>query len=154
MLQENDIVPNFKLPATDGKVFELAALEKQTLILYFYPKDATPGCTTEAEQFRDLAEEFRRNNCLIAGISRDSIASHEKFKARYNLPFDLLSDTEETVCTLFSVIRMKNMYGKQVRGIERSTFIIRPDRTLAHAYRNVKAPGHAAEILRIIQSSD
>ncbi|MDE3022377.1 MAG: peroxiredoxin [Pseudomonadota bacterium] len=151
MLQENDIIPDFELPATGGKTFRLSAIRPQTLILYFYPKDATPGCTTEAEQFREFAEDFRKANCIIAGISRDTLASHEKFRTRLNLPFDLLSDTDESVCNLFGVIRMKNMYGKQVRGIERSTFIIRPDGKIAHAWRGVKVPGHALEVMEFIK---
>ncbi len=148
----NKIVPNFSLPATGGKNFELDAMRGTMLLLYFYPKDSTPGCTTEAGQFRDLHEEFVRQNCAVYGISRDSLKSHESFKAKLALPFELLADEEEIASTVFSVIKMKNMYGKQVRGIERSTFLIDGNGVLRREWRGVKADGHAAEVLDAVKS--
>ena len=121
-------------------------------MLYFYPKDNTPGCTTEGEQFRDAYAEFKALDCEVMGISRDSIKSHENFKAKMKFPFELLSDEDETVCTLFGVIKMKNMYGKQVRGIERSTFVIDREQTIRHEWRGVKVPGHVAEVLAFVKT--
>ncbi len=120
-------------------------------MLYFYPKDATPGCTTEGQQFRDLYPQFQAANAEVFGISRDSLKSHENFKAKLNLPFHLLSDTEEQACQLFNVIKMKNMYGKQVRGIERSTFLIDGNGTLRQEWRGVKVDGHAQAVLDAIR---
>jgi len=120
-------------------------------VLYFYPKDATPGCTTEGQQFRDLYPQFQAANAEVFGISRDSLKSHENFKAKLNLPFHLLSDTEEQACQLFNVIKMKNMYGKQVRGIERSTFLIDGNGTLRREWRGVKVDGHAQAVLDAIR---
>lgn len=145
-------VPDFSLPATSGKTFRLAELRGQSLVIYFYPKDSTPGCTTEAGQFRDLYAEFVQAGASVWGISRDSLQSHERFKARLALPFELLCDGEETACTLFDVIKLKNLYGKQVRGIERSTFLIDPAGRLAREWRGVKADGHAAEVLAALRS--
>jgi peroxiredoxin Q/BCP len=119
---------------------------------YFYPKDNTPGCTTEAGEFRELHAQFRRAGCAVYGISRDSLKSHEGFKAKLTLPFELLSDADETACTLFGVIRQKVLYGKPVRGIERSTFVIDAEGVLRREWRGVKAPGHAAEVLEFVQS--
>jgi peroxiredoxin Q/BCP len=121
-------------------------------VLYFYPKDSTPGCTTEAQQFSDLYAAFQQHGCAVHGISRDSLKSHENFKAKQNLPFDLLSDPEEKACTLFNVMKMKNMYGKQVRGIERSTFVVSNNGEILQEWRGVKAPGHAQVVLEFIQS--
>ena len=146
------IVPEFQLPATGGHPFSLAAVRGKTLILYFYPKDSTPGCTTEAQQFRDLHEEFLQAGCVIAGVSRDSVKSHENFKAKQNLPFELISDADETLCTQFAVIKEKKLYGKLVRGIERSTFVIDGQGVLRHEWRGVKAPGHAQEVLDFIKT--
>src|SRR4030065_2005417 len=115
----NQPVPDFELPATGGKTFKLSQFKRKRLVIYFYPKDNTPGCTTEGIQFRDAYAEFQAHHCEIVGISRDSLKSHEGFKAKLALPFDLLSDTEEIACQLFGVIKMKNLYGNQVRGIER-----------------------------------
>jgi len=148
----DNIVPNFSLPATGGKDFELAALRGALLLLYFYPKDSTPGCTTEAGQFRDLHDEFRKQGCAVYGISRDSLKSHENFKAKLALPFELLVDADETACTLFAVIKMKNLYGKQVRGIERSTFLIDGKGVLRREWRAVKADGHAAAVLDAVKT--
>ena len=148
----NQPVPDFSLPSTGNKTFQLSAELGRALVLYFYPKDSTPGCTTEAGQFRDLHGKFRKAGCDIYGISRDSLKSHENFKANLELPFELLADADETACTLFDVIRMKNMYGKQVRGIERSTFLIDARGVLRHEWRAVKADGHAEAVLAAAQS--
>ena len=145
-------IPEFQLPATGGQLFSLAAVRGKTLVLYFYPKDSTPGCTTEAQQFRDLHDEFVQAGCVIAGVSRDSVKSHENFKAKQNLPFTLISDADETLCTQFAVIKEKKLYGKLVRGIERSTFVIDGQGVLRHEWRGVKAPGHAQEVLDFIKT--
>ncbi|MDP2793340.1 MAG: peroxiredoxin [Sulfurisoma sp.] len=144
-------VPDFSLPATGGG-FTLSAHRGKPLVLYFYPKDSTPGCTVEAQQFRDLHGEFARLGCAIYGISRDSIRSHENFKGKQCLPFELLVDADELACRLFDVIRMKNMYGKQVLGIQRSTFLIDKDGRLAREWRAVRADGHAAEVLAAVKA--
>lgn len=145
-------VPNFQLPATSGKTFQLSDYLGKTVVLYFYPKDSTPGCTTQGIQFRDAYTQFQQHNTEIFGISRDSLKSHENFKAKFTFPFELLADTEELACYLFNVIKMKNMYGKQVRGIQRSTFIIDKNGYLIQEWRGVKVEGHAAEVLAFIQS--
>jgi thioredoxin-dependent peroxiredoxin len=145
-------VPDFTLPATGGTDFTLSSFRGKPLAVYFYPKDNTPGCTTESQQFRDLYPEFHKAGCEVVGISRDSIKSHEKFKAKFTLPFALLSDAEEKVCTQFGVIKMKKLYGKEVRGIERSTFVIDKNGVLQHEWRGVKVDGHAAEVLQFVQS--
>lgn len=145
-------VPDFSLPATGGQTFRLSALRGHPVVIYFYPKDSTPGCTSEAGQFRDLHDAFVAAGASIWGVSRDSLKSHESFKAKLGLPFELLSDADETVCRLFDVIRMKNMYGKQVRGIERSTFLIDAAGRLAREWRGVKVEGHAAEVLAALKS--
>ncbi|ACT48943.1 alkyl hydroperoxide reductase/ Thiol specific antioxidant/ Mal allergen [Methylotenera mobilis JLW8] len=151
-LMLNQTVPDFQLPATSGKTFQRSYYSGKYLVLYFYPKDSTPGCTTQGMQFRDAYAEFQAKNTEIFGISRDSLKSHENFKAKFSFPFELLADTEEAACTLFNVIKMKNMYGKQVRGIERSTFIIDANGTLIKEWRGVKVDGHAAEVLSFINS--
>jgi peroxiredoxin Q/BCP len=144
--------PDFELPATGNHVFRLSDERGHPLVLYFYPKDNTPGCTTEGQQFRDLYPRFQKVKCAIYGISRDSLKSHEAFKAKMNFPFELLSDTEEKGCRLFEVIKMKNMYGKQVRGIERSTFIFNSDGVLAQEWRGIKVPGHVQAVLDFVLS--
>ena len=141
------IVDDFSLPSTAGTHFHLSEAREKFLVLYFYPKDNTPGCTGEGVQFRDLHPQFRKLGCGIYGISRDSLKSHENFKAKLAFPFDLLSDAEEKACAQFKVIKMKNMYGKQVRGIERSTFAIDRDGCIAREWRGVKVTGHAADVL-------
>jgi peroxiredoxin Q/BCP len=148
----NQSVADFQLPATSGKTFQLSEYAGKNLVIYFYPKDSTPGCTTQGIQFRDAYALFQALNTEIFGISRDSLKSHENFKAKFTFPFELLSDTEELACTLFDVIKMKNMYGKQVRGIERSTFVIDANGTLVKEWRGVKVDGHAAEVLSFIQT--
>lgn len=148
----NQSVTDFQLPATSGKTFQLSDYAGRNIVIYFYPKDSTPGCTTQGIQFRDAYAEFQALNTEIFGISRDSLKSHESFKAKFSFPFELLSDSEELACSLFGVIKMKNMYGKQVRGIERSTFVIDKNGKLVKEWRGVKADGHAAEVLSFIQS--
>jgi peroxiredoxin Q/BCP len=143
-------VPDFSLPATGGASFNLSGQRGRYVVLYFYPKDSTPGCTTEAMEFRDLHEAFIARGAVIAGVSRDSLRSHENFRSRLDLPFPLLSDADEALCARFAVIRDKKMYGKDVRGIERSTFLIGPDGRLLKEWRGIKAPGHAAEVLAAI----
>jgi len=145
-------VPDFSLPATSGKTFRHSDLHGQPLVIYFYPKDSTPGCTTEAGQFRDLHAEFVAAGASVWGISRDSLKSHENFKAKLGLPFELLSDADETACRLFDVIKLKNMYGKQVRGIERSTFLIDRAGRLAREWRGVKVEGHATDVLAALRA--
>lgn len=143
--------PDFELKATGEKIFHLSAQLGKNIVIYFYPKDNTPGCTDESLQFRDLYTEFKNTNSEIVGISRDSIKSHENFKDKLSLPFDLLSDIDESVCKLYSVIKMKNMYGKQVRGIERSTFVIDKEGILRKEWRGVKVPNHAEEVLSFLR---
>lgn len=145
-------VSDFELPATGEKPFSLNALRGKKVVLYFYPKDSTPGCTTEAQQFRDLYPQFQAAGCEVYGISRDSLKSHLNFRARQDLPFELLSDGEEKACALFGVIKVKNMYGKQVRGIERSTFVLDASGVLRREWRGVKVPGHAQEVLEFVKT--
>lgn len=148
----NQPVPDFQLPATSGKNFQLSDYIGKTVVIYFYPKDSTPGCTTQGMQFRDAYPQFQQENTEIFGVSRDSLKSHENFKAKFTFPFELLSDNEELACTLFGVMKMKNMYGKQVRGIERSTFVIDKNGVLIKEWRGVKVDGHAEEVLNFIRS--
>jgi thioredoxin-dependent peroxiredoxin len=145
-------IPDFELPSTGNKVFHLSKASGRNLVIYFYPKDDTPGCTTEGQQFRDAYAEFAKLGCDIVGISRDSIKSHENFKMKMDFPFELLSDADETACKLFDVIKMKNMYGKQVRGIERSTFVLDAKGTLQREWRGVKIPGHVQEVLDFVKT--
>jgi peroxiredoxin Q/BCP len=140
-------VPDFTLQATAGKAIALAGLRGKPVVVYFYPKDSTPGCTQEGQDFRDLYPEFAKLDAEVLGISRDSLKSHENFKAKQGFPFELGSDAEETLCQLFDVIKQKNMYGKQVRGIERSTFLIDRDGKLAREWRKVSVKGHAQKVL-------
>ena len=148
----NTSFQDFELPSTGGKTFKLSEHLGKTLVIYFYPKDATPGCTTQGQQFRDHYADFASANTDIFGISRDSIKSHENFKAKFEFPFDLLADTEELACQLFGVIKMKKMYGKEVRGIERSTFIINKEGALIREWRGVKVDGHIPEVLAFVRS--
>jgi peroxiredoxin Q/BCP len=145
-------VKDFSLPSTGGGTFKLSEHKGEKLVLYFYPKDNTPGCTTQGTGFRDLSKDFQKAGAKVFGISRDSIKSHEGFKAKLGLPFDLLSDTEEAACAQFDVIKMKNMYGKKVRGIERSTFVIDQKGVLAREWRGVKVPGHVEEVLSFVKT--
>lgn len=148
-MSENKVA-DFSLPSTGNKTFTLSNARGKHLVIYFYPKDNTPGCTTEAQQFRDLYPEFGKAHCQVVGISRDSLKSHENFKAKFVLPFELLSDSDETACNLFGVIKLKNMYGKQVRGIERSTFVFDRDGALRREWRGLKADSHAQEVLDFV----
>jgi len=145
-------VADFTLPATGGVDFSLYPIRSKSLVIYFYPKDSTPGCATEAQQFRDLYEEFRKAGSEIVGISRDSMKSHENFKSKFSLPFALLSDADEVACGLFGVIKQKMMYGKQVRGIERSTFVLDNKGVIHKEWRSLKADGHAREVLEFVQT--
>jgi peroxiredoxin Q/BCP len=144
-------VPEFELPCTDGKTFKLSDYSGKTIIIYFYPKDSTPGCTTQGVQFRDIYPQFQSLDTEIFGVSRDSLKSHENFRAKFSFPFQLLSDPQEIACELFGVMKMKNMYGRQVRGIERSTFLIDKG-ILLHEWRHVKADGHANEVLMTLKT--
>jgi thioredoxin-dependent peroxiredoxin len=144
-------VPDFTIDATAGP-FTLSDHHGHPVVLYFYPKDNTPGCTTEGAQFRDLHAKFAKAGAVVAGISRDSVKSHQNFAAKMGFPFPLLSDADEKLCQAFDVIKMKSMYGKKVRGIERSTFLIGADGKLAREWRGVKVPGHAAEVLSAVQT--
>ena len=140
-------ITDLELPSTSNHTFTLSNLESRFLVMYFYPKDSTPGCTTEAQQFRDLYPDFLKAGCEIVGISRDSIRSHENFRAKQSLPFDLVSDADEHFCSLFAVIKDKKLYGKAVRGNERSTFNVDRAGTVIREWRGVKAAGHAQEVL-------
>ena len=151
-VQLNEQVPDFTAQATGGQTIQLSALRGRPVVLYFYPKDNTPGCTREAEDFRDHHAKFRRRKAVILGVSRDSLKSHENFKAKYELPFELISDPDEALCRLFGVIKRKNLYGKQVRGIERSTFLIDGDGVLRREWRGVKVPGHVEEVLEALKA--
>ena len=144
--------PDFELPSTGGKNFRLSGAKGKSLVLYFYPKDNTPGCTTEGQRFRDLHPEFEKLGCAVYGVSRDSVKSHENFKSKMGFPFELLSDAEEKASKLFDVIKMKNMYGKQVRGIERSTFVLDSGRAIIREWRGLKVPGHAQEVLDFVKA--
>jgi thioredoxin-dependent peroxiredoxin len=143
-------VPAFTLPATGTDQWRLADAAGRNLVIYFYPKDATTGCTKEGEDFRDLHARFSKTGTDIVGVSPDSIASHEKFKAKYGFPFELLADTEKQVCTLFDVWKEKSMYGRKYMGVERSTFLIDAKGVLRREWRKVKVPGHADEVLAAV----
>lgn len=145
-------VRDFTLPGTGGKTFCLSDSKAKTLVLYFYPKDNTPGCTMEGMNFRDLHKDFQKAGAEIYGISRDSLKSHENFKTKMAFPFELLSDEDEKVCNLFGVIKMKSMYGRKVRGIERSTFVLDSDRVVRREWRGLKVPGHAQEVLDFVKT--
>ena len=140
-------VADFQIQATSGQQVELSALKGQQVVLYFYPKDSTPGCTTEGQNFRDLHNEFAAANTLVFGVSRDSLKSHENFKGKQEFPFELLSDADEQLCQLFAVIKPKKLYGKEYIGIERSTFLIDKDGVLRQEWRGVKVPGHVEAVL-------
>ncbi len=145
-------VADFTLPATGGKHLSLSSLRGNPVVLYFYPKDSTPGCTAEALQFRDLHADFLTLGATVLGVSRDTVKSHETFRTKQALPFDLLSDSEELLCSRFAVIKLKKLYGKEVRGIERSTFVIDGDGRLCREWRGIKVPGHAQEVLDYLRS--
>jgi len=144
-------VPNFQLAATGGKTIALGDLKGKNVVLYFYPKDNTPGCTLEGRNFSDYHATFAAHNTVILGVSRDSVASHESFKSKQDYNFDLLSDPNEELCRMFDVIKLKNMYGKEVMGVERSTFLIDKNGVLHREWRKVKVDGHAGEVLEAAQ---
>ena len=144
-------VTDFTLPATGGD-FTLSAHRGKTLVLYFYPKDNTPGCTTEGADFRDRFKAFQKAGAVIVGVSRDTLKSHENFKAKMEFPFELIADVDEKLCAQFEVMKLKNMYGKKVRGIERSTFVIDGTGTLVHEWRGAKVPGHVEEVLDFVKT--
>jgi peroxiredoxin Q/BCP len=144
-------IADFTAAATGGE-FKLSAHKGHPVVLYFYPKDNTPGCTNEGAQFRDLHKKFQKAGAVVAGVSRDSMKSHDNFKAKMGFPFQLISDPDEALCKQFGVIKMKNMYGRQVRGIERSTFVIDGNGKLAREWRGVKVPGHAQQVLDFVTS--
>jgi peroxiredoxin Q/BCP len=148
MIGEN--VPDFSAKITGNKTIKLSDFRGRNVVLYFYPKDSTPGCTIEAQDFRDNFAQFEAANTIIFGISRDSLKSHENFKCKQNLPFDLISDDDEALCQLFDVLKLKNMYGKQVIGIERSTFLINVHGVLIHEWRKVKVENHCLNVLEQI----
>lgn len=152
MVQTGKKVPAFRLPATGDQAVSLSGLKGSNIVLYFYPKDSTPGCTREGRDFRDLHARFKRANTVVLGVSRDSLRSHENFKTRQKFPFQLISDVDEELCKLFGVIKMKNMYGKKVRGIERSTFLLDDKGKLRQEWRKVKVDGHAEEVLTAAQA--
>jgi peroxiredoxin Q/BCP len=148
----NKTVPPISAPMTGDKTFELADYKGKNIVLYFYPKDNTPGCTAESMEFRDQYAEFQKANTEIFGLSRDSVRSHEGFKAKLGMPFQLISDPDETICNMFNVMKMKNMYGKQVRGIERSTFVIDGTGKVVKEWRGVKVSGHVSEVLEFVKA--
>jgi peroxiredoxin Q/BCP len=152
-MTEPSEVPDFELPATGNQRFSLSAFKGHPFVLYFYPKDSTPGCTTEGSDFRDLHGEFAKLKVGVFGVSRDSLKSHESFKSKMSFPFELLSDPEEKACEIFGVMKMKNMYGRQVRGIERSTFVVDREGRIVKEWRGVKVPGHAREVLDYVRSA-
>ena len=148
----NRVVANFSSDATGGKKIQLKDLRGQNVVLYFYPKDSTPGCTQEGLDFKDLHSRFRRQKTVILGVSRDSLASHDKFKKKQAFPFDLLSDTDEKLCRKFDVIHEKTLYGRKFMGVVRSTFLIDADGKLRAEWRKVKVKGHAAEVLEAVKN--
>jgi len=150
MITLGNPVPDFEAPATGDKTVKLSDYRGKYLVLYFYPKDNTPGCIQEGQGFRDNIEKFTALNAVILGVSRDTVRVHEGFKCKQQFPFDLLSDPDEQLCQLFDVIKMKSMYGKQVRGIERSTFLINPQGLLVHEWRKVKVKIHIEEVLQAL----
>jgi peroxiredoxin Q/BCP len=149
---EAAVLANFSAAMTGGQTFELNGRPARYTVLYFYPKDNTPGCTTEAMNFRDHHDEFTALGAAVFGISRDSLRSHESFKSKLGLPFELISDPEELVCNQFAVMKMKNMYGKKVRGVERSTFVIDADGKVMKEWRGVKVNDHVTEVLEFLKS--
>ena len=145
-------VPQFSVPATGDKTIKLSDLKDKNIVIYFYPKDSTPGCTLEGQDFRDNIRKFSSRNTVILGVSRDKLASHEKFKTAQKFPFDLLSDEDEKLCNLFDVIKEKNMYGRKVLGIVRSTFLIDETGKLRNEWRGVKVKGHVDEVLEAVKA--
>lgn len=145
-------VTDFTVPATSGQTVNLAALKGKQVVIYFYPKDSTPGCTTEGQGFRDLYPQFTAANTEVFGVSRDSLKSHENFKCKQEFPFELISDKDEALCQLFDVIKLKKLYGKEYMGVDRSTFLIDKDGVLRQEWRGVKVPGHVDAVLAAAQA--
>jgi peroxiredoxin Q/BCP len=145
-------VADFQVQATSGQAVSLSALKGQQVVVYFYPKDNTPGCTTEGQDFRDSFAPFQAANTVVFGVSRDSLKTHENFKAKQSFPFELISDKDEALCQLFDVIKLKKLYGKEYLGVDRSTFLIDKDGVLRHEWRGVKVPGHVAAVLEKAQA--
>jgi peroxiredoxin Q/BCP len=150
--QLDKVIPDLKVAATGGNSFKLSDLRGKNVVLYFYPKDNTPGCTTEGQDFAAQHAKFKRRNAVVLGVSRDSLASHEKFREKFKFPFDLISDADEKLCQTFDVIKEKNMYGKKVMGIERSTFIIDAEGVLRKEFRKVKVTNHVDEVLDALKT--
>jgi len=146
------VITDFELPSTGNTSFKLSDHRGKNVVVFFYPKDNTPGCTLEGQEFRSLDPDFAKANTIVVGISRDSIKSHEGFKAKFDFPFELLSDKDEIVCEQFGVMKLKTLYGKQVRGIDRSTFVFDVNGKLVKSWRGLRAPGHAAEVLQYVQT--
>ena len=144
-------IPDFTIPATEDKTVTLSQLQGSNVVIYFYPKDSTPGCTTEGQNFRDNFKQFHKLNTLIFGVSRDSIRSHENFKKKQEFPFDLLSDSDESLCNIFDVIKLKKLCGREYMGIERSTFLIDKNGTLAQEWRKIKLKGHVDAVLEFVK---
>ncbi|MFK7701783.1 peroxiredoxin [Pseudomonas caspiana] len=145
-------VSDFQVQATSGQAVSLSELKGKQVVIYFYPKDSTPGCTTQGQNFRDMHEQFQAANTLVFGVSRDSLKSHENFKAKQSFPFELISDKDEALCQLFDVIKLKKLYGKEYLGVDRSTFLIDKDGVLRHEWRGVKVPGHVEAVLEKAQA--
>ncbi|ACV27040.1 thioredoxin-dependent thiol peroxidase [Kangiella koreensis] len=150
--QLNKKAPNFKLPATGDQTLSLADFKGKNLVIYFYPKDNTPGCTTEGQDFRDHYKQFQKHNTDILGVSRDSVRTHENFRKKHEFPFDLLSDADEEMCKAFDVIKLKKLYGREYMGIERSTFLIDSQGKLKQEWRKVKVKGHVEEVLETVKA--
>lgn len=147
-------MPECAIPATSDLTFTPASAQGKKLIIYFYPKDMTPGCTAESGEFRDNIEAFTKANALVVGVSRDTLKSHDNFRSKLELPFELVADTEEQLCQIFGVMKTKNMYGKQVRGVERSTFLFDSSGKLAKEWRGLKVTGHVTEVLQAAKAID
>lgn len=151
-VKEGRAAPDFTAPATSETTVTLSDLKGKKVVLYFYPKDSTPGCTTEGQTFRDLYEQFQKAGCEVFGVSKDSLRRHENFKAKQAFPFELISDEDETLCRLFDVIKLKKLYGKEYEGIERSTFLIDEKGILRREWRKVKVKGHVEEVLEAVET--
>ena len=151
-IKEGQPAPDFTAPATSDTTITLSALKGKKVVLYFYPKDSTPGCTTEGQNFRDLYPNFQEANCEILGVSKASLRRHENFKAKQEFPFELISDKDEALCQLFDVIKLKKLYGKEYMGVDRSTFLIDKDGVLRQEWRGVKVPGHVDAVLAAAQA--
>jgi peroxiredoxin Q/BCP len=152
-INAGDKAPDFELPIWPEGDLRLSTLRGKWVVLYFYPRDKTPGCTIESCEFRDASNDLESAGAVIVGVSRDAISSHQRFAEKFSLPFRLVSDPEEAACSAFDVMQMKNMYGKKVRGVERSTFLIDPNGVITHVWRKVKVKGHVADVLEVLKES-